>query len=63
MAARLQQRKINNILATGAEIVVTTNPGCILQIEAGLAEAGASHVRVMHLADYLVGAMDHGRDR
>ena len=26
MAARLQQRKIKNILATGAEIVVTTNP-------------------------------------
>ncbi len=63
MAARLQQRKIDNILATGAEIVVTTNPGCILQIEAGLAQAGAGHVRVMHLADYLAGAMDHGRDR
>ena len=51
------------MLFRSAEIVVTTNPGCILQIEAGLAQAGAGHVRVMHLADYLAGAMDHERDR
>jgi glycolate oxidase iron-sulfur subunit len=52
MAERLQRRKIENILRTGADIVVTTNPGCILQIRAGLAKAG-SRVRVMHMADYL----------
>ena len=27
MAERLQQRKINNLLSTGADICVTTNPG------------------------------------
>lgn len=53
MAARLQQRKIQNILRSKASTVITTNPGCILQIQAGLKAAGASHVRVMHLADYL----------
>jgi glycolate oxidase iron-sulfur subunit len=53
MAQRLQQRKAANILRTGAEIVVTTNPGCILQIRAGLQRAGAGHIRVMHLADFL----------
>jgi glycolate dehydrogenase iron-sulfur subunit len=53
MAARLQQRKIENILKSGAQIVVTTNPGCILQIRAGLQKAGAGHVQVVHLADYL----------
>ncbi len=53
MADRLQHRKVANILKTGAEIVVTTNPGCILQMQAGLKQAGAEHVRVMHLADYL----------
>ena len=58
MAARLQQRKIDNILSTGAEIVVTTNPGCILQIEAGLRRAGAGHIRVLHLADYLAKALN-----
>lgn len=53
LAERLQNRKIQNILATGAEVVVTTNPGCILQIRAGLKKAGAHQVKVIHMADYL----------
>ena len=53
MAERLRRRKVTNILSTGAQIVVTSNPGCILQIEAGLRNAGAGHIRVMHIADYL----------
>jgi glycolate oxidase iron-sulfur subunit len=53
MAERLQRRKVENIVKTGAQIVVTTNPGCILQLRAGLRAAGAGHVRVLHLADYL----------
>lgn len=53
MAARLQKRKVANIVASGAEIVVTTNPGCLLQIQAGLREAGATHIRAVHIADYL----------
>ena len=53
MAERLQRRKVENILKTGAEVVVTTNPGCILQIRAGLNKAGAGQVRVLHLADFL----------
>ena len=53
MAERLRRRKVENILQTGASIVVTTNPGCILQIRAGLRKAGASHVEVLHLADFL----------
>jgi len=52
MAERLQARKIENILKTGAKIVVTSNPGCILQIQAGLRKAGAQ-IEVMHLADFL----------
>ena len=53
MAERLQRRKIENILKTGARVVVTTNPGCILQIRAGLAKAGAGDIKVMHIADFL----------
>ncbi len=37
MATRLLHRKVGHVLATGAEAVVTANPGCILQIQAGLA--------------------------
>jgi len=54
MAQRLQKRKIENILRTGAKVVVTTNPGCILQIQAGLRKAGATEVKVMHIADFLL---------
>ncbi|MHB8523677.1 MAG: (Fe-S)-binding protein [Limisphaerales bacterium] len=56
MAERLQRRKIGNILKTGAKVVVTTNPGCLLQIRAGLRKAGAEHVQAMHIADYLLAA-------
>jgi glycolate oxidase iron-sulfur subunit len=56
MAERLQRRKIENILKSGAEIVLTTNPGCLLQIRAGLKKAGAEHIRALHLVDYLIDA-------
>lgn len=56
MAARLQERKVENILRTGAGVVVTTNPGCLLQIQAGL-EAAGHPVQVLHLADFLDGAL------
>ena len=52
MAERLQNRKIQNIIKTGADVVVTTNPGCLLQIRAGLAKAG-SKIKAVHIADYL----------
>lgn len=52
MAARLQRRKTENIVKTKADLVVTSNPGCMLQIRAGLEKAGA-RVEVMHIADYL----------
>lgn len=55
MAERLQERKIQNILKTGAKTVVTSNPGCILQIQAGLGKAGRADIVVTHIADYLAG--------
>ena len=53
MAGRLQRRKVENILKTGAQTVVTTNPGCILQIRAGLKKAHAD-IEVLHIADFLM---------
>jgi glycolate oxidase iron-sulfur subunit len=52
MATRLLHRKVSHVLATGAEAVVTANPGCILQIQAGLG-AHASAIRVVHLVEIL----------
>jgi glycolate oxidase iron-sulfur subunit len=52
MATRLLHRKVKNVLATGAAAVVTANPGCILQIQAGL-RAHASAISVLHLVEIL----------
>ena len=38
---KLLERKVRHILATGAAVVATANPGCHLQIVRGLATAGA----------------------
>ena len=54
MASRLQKRKVQNIIDSGAEVVVTTNPGCLLQIQSGLRKAGAHNIRAVHIADYLL---------
>lgn len=56
LATRLQQRKTDNILVSGAALVVTSNPGCLLQIRAGLLKAGGQ-VRVLHIADYLAASL------
>ncbi len=58
MAERLQQRKIQNILSTGATTVVTSNPGCIMQIRSGLQKARPEKIRVLHIADFLLEAID-----
>ncbi len=52
MADRLLRRKVRNVLATGAEAVVTANPGCILQIQAGLQAQGAK-IRLLHIVEVL----------
>ncbi len=57
MAERLQDRKTRNILKTGAKIVVTTNPGCLLQIQAGLRKAGRTDIEALHIADFLERAL------
>jgi glycolate oxidase iron-sulfur subunit len=52
MASRLQHRKVENIRRTGATIVATANPGCALQVIAGLREARYS-AKVKHIVELL----------
>ena len=52
MATRLQDRKIANIMKTGADAVVTANPGCIIQIAQGLAKRD-NPVEVLHIVELL----------
>jgi glycolate oxidase iron-sulfur subunit len=39
-ARTLGDRKAKNVLATGAEVIVSSNPGCLLQLQSSLAAAG-----------------------
>ncbi len=52
MADRLGQRKLKNILATGAEAVVSANAGCTLQILSQLRRAGHA-IPVLHPMELL----------
>ncbi|HEX9078111.1 MAG TPA: (Fe-S)-binding protein [Desulfuromonadaceae bacterium] len=57
MSDRILGRKLDNIAATGADVLVTGNPGCLLQLKKGLAEH-LPHVRVMHLTEVLAESME-----
>jgi len=52
MAARLGERKVTNALATGAEMIVSANPGCMIQIGGILREHG-SDTEVAHIMTIL----------
>ena len=52
MATRLQARKVVNIEATRADAVITSNPGCIIQIAQGL-QARGDRIEVLHIVELL----------
>lgn len=52
MAARLQSRKVENIRDTAATVVATANPGCAMQVAAGLRAAGID-ASVKHIVELL----------
>ena len=52
MAARLSRRKLENILSTGAELVVTANAGCLLQIAREARQQGQP-LKIVHPMDVL----------
>ncbi|MFQ5803496.1 MAG: (Fe-S)-binding protein [Candidatus Methylomirabilales bacterium] len=52
VAQKFLDRKIDRIKETGAELVVSANPGCTLQIEKGLKARGLD-IRVLHPMELL----------
>ncbi|ABQ26385.1 (Fe-S)-binding protein [Geotalea uraniireducens] len=53
MADKVLQRKVDNIRRTGADCLVTANPGCLIQLKKALA-ADAQPVRVAHITELLL---------
>ena len=58
-ARDLGDRKARNVVSTGAEAVVSSNPGCLLQLHSSLAHTGQPR-RTFHLVE-LVDASIRGR--
>ncbi len=52
MSHQLQDRKLTHTIETQADVVITANPGCFLQLQSGLQRTG-SPMRVMHIVDLL----------
>lgn len=52
MSRRLRARKVRNVEASGATVVATANPGCAMQVAAGLREGGVS-ASVKHIVELL----------
>ena len=52
MASQLLERKMNNIAATGAQVIATGNPGCMMQIALGARQRGMD-IDVVHPVELL----------
>ncbi len=57
MARRLLNRKVNNIKDTEADLVVAGNPGCLMQIRAGLQQRSLP-IKAVHTVDLLAEAYE-----
>jgi glycolate oxidase iron-sulfur subunit len=61
MSKDLLDRKMADVTATGAEVVVSANPGCLLQLEWG-ARRAKSKVQVKHVTQALLEAIEDKRN-
>jgi len=52
MATQILEHKLEKVNATGASIVLSANPGCLLQLRAGVRLYGHGQ-RVMHVVELL----------
>ena len=52
-ARELGERKAANVLATGAELLVTANPGCLMQIGSSIQRSGGKEMALAHTVEVL----------
>ena len=55
MSNRILQEKLDDVIATGADVLAVANPGCQMQLQSGL-RARSSSMKVEHLAETLARA-------
>jgi glycolate oxidase iron-sulfur subunit len=52
MAMALLEKKMGSVNSTGAQVIATANPGCMLQLQAGVRLHGHGQ-RVVHVVELL----------
>ncbi|MBB6451724.1 glycolate oxidase iron-sulfur subunit [Salirhabdus euzebyi] len=58
MSNQILDHKMEDVKGTKAHTIVTTNPGCLLQMKLGIQKEGLQDtIRAVHLADYLIEAL------
>jgi glycolate oxidase iron-sulfur subunit len=53
LSRALMREKVEAVASTGAAVVASANPGCTMQLAAGLAELGRGELRVVHPIELL----------
>jgi len=52
ISSEILKKKLDNVEASGADILVTDCPGCVMQLSGGL-DKRQSHIKVLHLVELL----------
>ncbi|WP_144509616.1 (Fe-S)-binding protein [Bacillus sp. FJAT-22090] len=60
MASLILESKMQKVKEVSASTVITTNPGCLLQMKVGIEREGiATTTQALHLVDFIYGKMFH----
>ncbi|HEY8997730.1 MAG TPA: heterodisulfide reductase-related iron-sulfur binding cluster [Edaphobacter sp.] len=52
-ATQLGDRKVENLVATNAQALISANPGCLLQLQAGLRRRGMEQIPMFHMIELI----------
>lgn len=64
MSMKILNYKMDQVKQTKAKTIITSNPGCLLQMKLGIEREGLSgKVEAVHIVDFLVNAYENGLKR
>ncbi|MBA4493720.1 (Fe-S)-binding protein [Paenactinomyces guangxiensis] len=64
MSMNILDEKMEHVKTTGADILITSNPGCLLQMKLGIERAGLQkQMRAVHLIDFLAECLDQSENK
>jgi glycolate oxidase iron-sulfur subunit len=61
MSTKILRKKMDSVNVVATQVVATANPGCMLQLRAGVRLYGKENVRVAHVIELLDEAYRKGK--